>query len=320
MGQKIKVIDCFSYNGEKELLGLRLSILNPVVDEFWVIWGTHTFKGEMKDKVSRPKIEDFGKAKDKVRIIEVPNNTKIQSTWHREFYQKSFLGELNQVWRSKKENAFIFCSDVDEVWNPNKLMNFINNANKNIFGYYTYFIDNYHFKLNYKCISGPEQNISGPYVIRSGSFASLLSRMELRMIAQRNGHRKSENIDSQGWHWSYLSNNDDFISSKINSFSHAEPEVIAAINIELSDRISKNMGLLNPLVGEYWSVVNQEEIGFENFDKDYFNIEKYLLPTKSKSKLKLTKSYIFPAKKPLYFRTISLLKNILSYRKMKFKL
>jgi hypothetical protein len=314
-----KIIDCFSYNGEKELLSLRLSILNNYVDEFWVLWGTHTFKGNLKDQSLRPKKSDFGKASDKVKIIEVPNRSEIKSPWHREFYQKSYLGPLKDRWNDRTSKNLIFCCDLDEVWNPRDLSYLSMKVSKSLFGFVPFYLDNYHFKLNYKCFSGPEQFIAGPYVVRSGGLATMFTRLELRLIAQRNGHYKADSEDTHGWHWSYLSNDPNFIINKVKDFSHSEPEVLSSLQLAITERVRKNMGLLSPKKGEYWGITEFDDIGIGNLDLDFFRINDYVLPVDRHSVRLDCEEYVH-VRKNAVMRILSLLIRLLAFQKLKFRL
>ena len=44
----IKIIDCFIFYNELDLLEYRLNILNDVVDYFVIVESTHTFVGKEK--------------------------------------------------------------------------------------------------------------------------------------------------------------------------------------------------------------------------------------------------------------------------------
>jgi beta-1,4-mannosyl-glycoprotein beta-1,4-N-acetylglucosaminyltransferase len=44
----IKIIDCFTFYNELDLLTYRLNVLNDVVDYFIIVESTHTFTGREK--------------------------------------------------------------------------------------------------------------------------------------------------------------------------------------------------------------------------------------------------------------------------------
>lgn len=278
------IIDCITYNGEIELLQIRLAVLNEHVDEFWVIWGEETYKGALKELIEEPQFKDFGKAADKVKIIKVPQKKSLKNPWHREFYQKAYIGELKKIWRSKKSRVYIFCSDLDEVWNPDLKSEIINDCDNSLIGFSKFYLDNFNFYINYKCMKGKEKNISGPFVLRAGSVASYLTRTELRLIAQFNGHTKPLNIRSSGWHWSYVSSDEKFIGKKIAAFSHEEPHVISSANASAEERIRKNKGLIE-IEDEFWEVVNLKNLRIENCDLEFTDIEKYMLPNNDNEKI-----------------------------------
>ena len=271
------IIDCFSYNGEKELLQIRLAVLNSHVDEFWVIWGEETYKGTPKERHEEPQYSDFGKAAHKVKIIKVPRKKWLKNAWHREFYQNAYIGKYKKIWRSKKSNAYIFCSDLDEVWNPALKEELISDCSRSLFGFIKLYLDNFNFYINYKCIRGKEEHISGPYLIRAGSMASYLTRTELRLIAQFKGHKIPHDYDPSGWHWSYVSRDEEFIRKKIAAFSHNEPHVISAAKATAMERVAKHMGIIED-EEEYWSAVSLNNLNYEECDAEFIDLKDYILP------------------------------------------
>lgn len=119
-------IDCVTYNGEDDLLGLRFSILNPVVDKFVIIEFDTTFSGKPKKRrfnlkkyKKLKKIEyHFITGKDYMKYF--PLAAKSPTTaganhWKREFAQKE---SIKKILLNLHDDDIIYIGDVDEIWDP----------------------------------------------------------------------------------------------------------------------------------------------------------------------------------------------------------
>ena len=121
------IYDVFTYNGEADLLEIRLNILNDYVDEFIIVEATETFSGKPKELYYEKQKERFAKWKDKIRyfvvrppyeagIVVLANespNTRGAEHWKREFCQKE---SIKQALTHLKDNDIVFIGDVDEIW------------------------------------------------------------------------------------------------------------------------------------------------------------------------------------------------------------
>ena len=67
----IKIIDCFIFYNELELLTYRINILNDVVDYFVIVESTHTFIGKEKKLYFDENKNLFEKFKKKIIYIIV---------------------------------------------------------------------------------------------------------------------------------------------------------------------------------------------------------------------------------------------------------
>ena len=121
-----KIIDCISYNGEKELLEIRLNILNDFVDKFIIVEFDKTFSGKDKpfygkdmDKFLEPwkgKVEcyyntekTYGKYKE---LAESSPNTLGAEHWKLEFMQKESIRDcLTDI----DDEDIIMVGDTDEI-------------------------------------------------------------------------------------------------------------------------------------------------------------------------------------------------------------
>ena len=142
------VIDVVTYNGEKELFELRYNILKDYVDSFRVIEFDQTFSG-------KPKKPLFDQYFNKVRhyihtdwdkyypqALESPNCPKDgPEHWRREFCQKE---SIKDAISDLNDNDIVFIGDVDEIWNPEQMKEYVyaDNPLKLKLKVYSYFLNN----------------------------------------------------------------------------------------------------------------------------------------------------------------------------------
>lgn len=147
------VIDCFTYNGEKDLLKLHLSILDPLVDEFVIVEAPTTFSGKPKTlyglrdmhlvKQFWPKIKyhviDENYTQEELDLAESSPNTQGAEHWKREFLQKESIKKaLSHV----ENDDIVYIGDVDEIWNRSPHNIISNEPLKLRLKVYTYFLNN----------------------------------------------------------------------------------------------------------------------------------------------------------------------------------
>jgi FkbM family methyltransferase len=142
--KKTNIIDCFPYFNEKEILELRINLLNDYVDYFIIMEGDRTHSGApkeftcMKDlevldintdkvivlQVELPEGEDIHNQIDIKNIIKnelergVEGNKKYLSHWARERIQRDAL--LNLV-DDCDDNTVFFITDCDEIIDPKNI-------------------------------------------------------------------------------------------------------------------------------------------------------------------------------------------------------
>lgn len=121
--------DVFTYNGELEMLLLRLNILDPFVDRFIIVEAKTTFSGLKKplyfslhehytkkwwNKI-RYYVIDENYTSAELSAAERSPNTKGASHWKNEFLQKESITKA-----LTKLNDFdtVYIGDVDEIWKP----------------------------------------------------------------------------------------------------------------------------------------------------------------------------------------------------------
>ncbi len=169
----IKIYDIFTFFNELDILEIRLNILYPLVDYFIIIESTETFTGQPKPLVFDENKARFEKFKDKILhyvitdtpIDESDLRNRLQGPtvsdldqqiindaltsdnvpkgiihWLKEFYQKE---TIKKALLNLQDSDICFISDVDEIWNPEVLIDY---RKDNIFklrqDVYVYYLNN----------------------------------------------------------------------------------------------------------------------------------------------------------------------------------
>lgn len=128
------IYDCFTYNGEKDILKLHLSILAPYVDKFIICEAKTTFSGHKKplyffqhQRYFRdfwPKIEYYviheNYSEAEISLAESSPNTEGPAHWKHEFLQKESIKKA-LVANHVQDTDTVFIGDVDEIWNESAL-------------------------------------------------------------------------------------------------------------------------------------------------------------------------------------------------------
>lgn len=118
----MKIIDCFTFFNELEILELRFNELYDYVDTFVIVESTKTHTGLDKELVFSNNINQFSKFLDKVTHVVVDDLPT---------YKKSSCGTIDWVPENFQRNAIsrgldrcaepgdiILVSDCDEIWDP----------------------------------------------------------------------------------------------------------------------------------------------------------------------------------------------------------
>ena len=122
------IIDCVSYNGEKELFDIRYNVLKDYVDEFRVIEFDQTFSGKPKESTFNqnwPKVKHYFVTEDVwskyLEEAKLSPNTEFgkgAEHWVREFCQKE---SIKDCLTDLKSGDITVIGDVDEIWQPQAL-------------------------------------------------------------------------------------------------------------------------------------------------------------------------------------------------------
>ena len=234
--EKIKIYDIFNFFNELELLDIRLNILEPYVDYFVIVESRLTHSGKPKElyfeknkhlfekfthKIIHYIIEDplksFEDAENKLKRVDIPNSEKdiiklaLNSSsvpkgmphFLRDFYEKE---SVKNALTGLNDNDFCFISDLDEIWNPDIIINYkVNLIYKFKQLVYSYYLNN---------------RSNEPWVGTTALRYGLLKNKCVNDIRNINKTRHFF-LKNGGWHFTYQGGLDR-VKLKIESFSHQE--------------------------------------------------------------------------------------------------
>lgn len=126
------IYDIFTFNGEYDLLEIRLNILNDYVDKFIIVEATTTFSGKDKPLYYEKEKARYKKWESKIKyhivrpedeekyvaLANVSPNTRGASHWKKEFCQKECIKDALV---GLDDNDICFIGDCDEIWKPDIL-------------------------------------------------------------------------------------------------------------------------------------------------------------------------------------------------------
>lgn len=177
------IYDCFMYNGEKDILDIRMNILDKYVDYFVIGEARETFSGI-------PKPLYWNNNNPRVIHIVVPD-TKTDNAFERAAFQKDYI--RNALKDCKPEDT-IYYGDVDEIWKPQKEEGKLRQIN------YCYFLNN-----------------------RSSEVWEGTNVFKYKNIKNLNEIRADHSniLEDGGWHFTNMGG-PDFIRRKLEAYDHQE--------------------------------------------------------------------------------------------------
>lgn len=212
----MKIIDCFIFYNELDMLNYRLNVLYDYVDYFILVEATHTHAGKEKELIFEKNKERYAKFLDKIIHIVVddfpnkwPNiNYGNGEQWKNEKYQRICISRgFSQV--NIQDEDVIIIADVDEIPDPDILAKV--KANRCKIDVRILEMDFYYYNLNSK-------------LQRTWPLAKILSYQKFKELGKSCDDlrfHECEPIPRAGWHLSYFGDGQ-FIKNKIEQFAHQE--------------------------------------------------------------------------------------------------
>lgn len=107
--------DCFPYFNERELLELRINLLNDHIDQFVICEANRTHSGQPKEYTLEKTLKELNINLDKIKIVQVdlPDKDSVPDDYDRERMQRNAAAEHIGY------GDIAFVSDCDEIMNPN---------------------------------------------------------------------------------------------------------------------------------------------------------------------------------------------------------
>jgi beta-1,4-mannosyl-glycoprotein beta-1,4-N-acetylglucosaminyltransferase len=211
----MKIIDCFIFYNEIDLLSYRLSLLYDIVDYFIIVESNYTFTGKKKELYYNK--EQFKQYQHKIIHIVVDFkytsniNYNNNEQWLNESHQRNSIDDGLKM-LLLENNDYILITDIDEIPNPSLLKM----IKKNNIMYHSLhsslLMDMYYYNLNNRVVT----NWTFPKIINYENYklcnrSCQNIRMSKPMYVIKNG----------GWHLSYFGD-ETYISNKLSTFSHQE--------------------------------------------------------------------------------------------------
>ncbi len=225
----MKILDCFGFCGENEILEIRLETLFKYVDKFIIVEGNKFFNGVDKKKFFD--IENFKKYRSKIEYFFVENFPQHNgNNWIYENYQRN---QIKLGLNNLESNDIILISDVDEIPNleSKKFINFDS----------TVFLQNmYYYKFNIHLSKGLKWKNKWAGT-RSCKFKFFQSAQNVREFRVKNypwwrfDRKIKRYIEfNGGWHFSFLMD-PQLISKKISINTQELDHVLQTKEYNISD-------------------------------------------------------------------------------------
>jgi beta-1,4-mannosyl-glycoprotein beta-1,4-N-acetylglucosaminyltransferase len=236
-----KIIDCFIFYNEIDLLTYRLNILNDYVDYFIIVESTHTHVGNEKILYYNDNKHLFEKFNNKIIHIIVddfpfkcPEIINETISWTNEKYHRNAISKGINSLNNLIDTDIITITDVDEIPNPEifkKIKNGDYIININIIE-----MDLDYYNLNSKFKDKWRHSKILSYAIYK-QFNNICDNIRF--------YNNIPIIENGGWHLSYFGDKY-FIKNKLQNFAHVECNVPKFTNIDnIQDKIDKSIDLFD---------------------------------------------------------------------------
>ena len=202
-----KIVDCFTFYNEIDMLLFRLTELYNTVDHFVLVEATMTHSGNEKELFFENNKEKFQPFLDKIVHVVVDDMPNTKNSWDNENHQRRCIHRgIERL--SLEKNDLLVIGDCDEIPDSKTLLML---KDKNIDKYYSLEMDMYYYNLTCK---GSKWYYSK--IIPFSYYSLMDDPQTIRFLFKDSGA-----IANGGWHFSYFGDVN-FIKNKIKNFAHQE--------------------------------------------------------------------------------------------------
>jgi beta-1,4-mannosyl-glycoprotein beta-1,4-N-acetylglucosaminyltransferase len=213
-----KIIDCFLFYNELDMLKFRLDYLYDTVDYFVILESTLTFTGEQKELLFEKNKSMYEAYQDKIIHVIVddlpsddPTKSITDNAWIREKFQRNSLHRGISKLHLNDDDVIVI-TDVDEI-PDRKTLALLRKMDKIENIVYALEQDMYYYNLSCKITDKWHHAKFVNYHTYHDIFKT--KSEDIRMVG------RYALVKRGGWHLSYFGNVN-FIQNKIKSFSHQE--------------------------------------------------------------------------------------------------
>jgi hypothetical protein len=255
----IKVYDCIMFNGEWDMLEIRLHTHDAHVDHFVIVESNQTFTGVPKSTqfdIGHPVVQPFS---HKIRYVLVSDMPQSSDPWQREYWQRDAISRA--LWDAQDADVVII-SDCDEILNPACIWETKQDESHDYWGYH---LPLYYCYMNNRCV--------GAHADKIWSVAIRFQLLHFngahfwRMHAGNVGPLvRSRVLINAGWHYSFMMPSEQ-IANKLRSFSHQELDIDKIVhNLQVLEQVAQNQDILGRSHVE-WQIVPEQACDLPDYVK-----------------------------------------------------
>jgi hypothetical protein len=226
-----KIYDCFMFFNELELLKMRLSELDPVVDHFVLVECVETQRGTPKALYFQENRHLFEPYLSKIIHVIVDERHPEMELWDREHYQRECIARGLEGCDAADT---ILISDLDEIPRPELVPSIASRIKKK--GIVACQMSIYFYQLNRQTITGETWG-GGPWIGTVIAPYKTVKRMGIQCL--RDNKMRFAKILNAGWHFTWMGGKDK-IRQKMKSVVEGNPEAAEYISDAELDRWIKN--------------------------------------------------------------------------------
>jgi beta-1,4-mannosyl-glycoprotein beta-1,4-N-acetylglucosaminyltransferase len=203
------IVDCFTFFNEFDLLELRLTTLDAVVDRFVLCEAPFTFRGEPKPLSFAENAERFARWRDRITVLTYPGPPH-ENPWQNEWGQRDFL---SMGLRDCAPDDLVLIGDCDELPDPRFAAR--RPAENGILVHQMLLMRGYANRAD----AGGAPSWPGTRALRAAALAGYGTLSAVR-------RRPLESIESiaSGWHFSSLGGAA-AMQQKMRAYSHVEYDI-----------------------------------------------------------------------------------------------